>query len=156
MTEDVLFDNLYIGHSLDDAKALAKETWHIKKDLEAKTADKEATEEEDENEPVFSEDPIGYIRYRILTFVDLAKLDPVLAFKTQPQTGAALAGVVFTFIGFLGAIFGIIGSQQKPVTKSAKKTDAVTPDVKGKETAPVAPAGGKTEETSVKKRAGKS
>ncbi|KAH8835020.1 Calreticulin family-domain-containing protein [Flagelloscypha sp. PMI_526] len=154
MTEDVLFDNLYIGHSLDDAKAFAKETFGVKKPLEAKSDKVE--EEEDEDEPVFAEDPIGYIRYRILAFIDLAKLDPVLAFKTQPQTGAALAGAVFTFIGFLGALLGIIGSQQKPITKSAKKTDAVTPDDKGKETAPVAPAGGKTEESAAKKRAGKS
>jgi len=40
MTEDILFDNIYVGHSVDDAKALAAETFDIKHSLE-KVADTE-------------------------------------------------------------------------------------------------------------------
>jgi U5 small nuclear ribonucleoprotein component len=29
MTEDILFDNLYVGRSVDDAKAFAAETFDI-------------------------------------------------------------------------------------------------------------------------------
>jgi len=54
----------------------------------------------------------------------------------------------------LGALFGLVGSQQKTVTKPSKKTDAPTPDDKNvKEKAPVAAAGEKrAEESPLKKR----
>ena len=48
MTEDILFDNLYIGHSVEDAAALAAETWEVKK--QAEKAKKAAAVEEDEEE----------------------------------------------------------------------------------------------------------
>ncbi|KAJ8515427.1 hypothetical protein ONZ45_g7162 [Pleurotus djamor] len=156
MTEDILFDNIYVGHSVEDAKALAAATFDVKKDLET-AKDKKDMEEEDEDEtPSFKEDPVTFIRSKVLTFVDQAKLDPLLAFKTHPETGAALAVALFTLFGMIGATFGLIGSQQKPVTKSSKKTDAVTPDDKKKvDSTPVAPAGGdKKDESSVKKRTG--
>ncbi|KAG5220329.1 coq1 hexaprenyl diphosphate synthase [Salix suchowensis] len=108
MTEDILFDNIYVGHSVDDAKALAAAT------------------------------------FEILTFVDAAKIDPLAAFKTQPETGAALAVALFT-------IFGMIGLPSASL--SAKKTDAPTPDSNKTDSAPVAPAGGeKKEEGGAKKR----
>ncbi|KAJ3772774.1 hypothetical protein EV361DRAFT_874533, partial [Lentinula raphanica] len=82
MTEDILFDNIYVGHSVDDAKTLASETFDIKKTLEK--AKKAAEVDDDDEEESFSEDPIGFIRSRILTFIDILKLDPLLAFKTHP------------------------------------------------------------------------
>jgi len=159
MTEDILFDNLYIGHSVEDAKAFAAETFDIKKPLEvaaAKAAEPPVVED-DEDAPSMKDDPVGWIRYKIFAFVNLAKLDPLLAFKTHPETGAGLGGTILTFFGMVGALFGLIGSQQKPITKSSKKTDAPTADDKKKtEVAPVAPAGEeKKEEGNVKKRTGK-
>ncbi|KAL0951769.1 hypothetical protein HGRIS_008441 [Hohenbuehelia grisea] len=153
MTEDILFDNIYVGHSVEDAKALATQTFDVKKPLEV-AANKPDTPEEDEDEeaPSFKEDPVGFIRQKVLTFVDLAKLDPLLAFKTHPETGAALGVAVFTLFGMIGATLGLIGPQQKPITKSSKKTDAPTPDDKKTDAAPVAPAGGKKDDSSVKKR----
>ncbi|KAL0066615.1 calnexin [Marasmius tenuissimus] len=175
MTEDILFDNIYVGHSPEDAKALAAETFNVKKPLESAAAKTDTPDDEDDEEPSFKDDPITFIREKVFSFVDLAKLDPVLAFKTHPETGVALATALLTIFGMLGAITGLIGGQQKPVTKvstsdsplvrqsltmneqSSKKTDAPTPDDKKKtEAAPVAPAGGdKKEDTNVKKRAGK-
>lgn len=155
MTEDILFDNIYVGHSIQDAKALAAETFDIKKPRETAAAKPETLDDEDDSAPTFKDDPIGFIRQKVFTFVDLAKLDPLLAFKTHPDTAVGLAIAVFTLFG---ALFGLIGSQQKPViTKSSKKTDAPTPDDKKKsEAAPVAPAGGeKKEEGNLKKRTGK-
>ncbi|KAH8991981.1 Calreticulin family-domain-containing protein [Lactarius akahatsu] len=156
MTEDILFDNIYVGHSLEDAKALAAETFDVKHSLE-KAADKAAQADEDEefvDEPTFAENPVEFLRHKAFTFIALAREDPVVAFKTHPDTGIALAGAVLTFFGMLGALFGLVGSQQKTVTKPSKKTDAPTPDDKTpKEKAPVAPAGEKkAEETPLKKR----
>merc|ERR1712225_188621 len=47
-----IFDNIYVGNSLDDAKALAESTWSKVKDLEkdAKEAYKKAKEEAEKEE----------------------------------------------------------------------------------------------------------
>jgi len=156
MTEDILFDNIYVGHSIEDANKLAAETFEVKKPIEAaaaKAAEPEAPA--DEETPSFKDDPVAFIRQRLFTFVDAAQIDPLEAVKTQPETAAALAGVLFTLFGMLGALFGVVGGQQKPITKSAKKTDAVTADDKKPvgSAAPVAAAGGeKKDDGSVKKR----
>ncbi len=115
MTEDILFDNLYVGHSLEDAKALAAETFDIKKPLEADAS--KPKDEADEDDLTFREDPVGYLREKVFDFIDLAKLDVVLAFKTHPETGAALAAVLLTFFGMVGTLLGLIGGQQKRVVK---------------------------------------
>ncbi|KIY65966.1 Calreticulin-domain-containing protein [Cylindrobasidium torrendii FP15055 ss-10] len=151
MTEDILFDNIYVGHSVEDAKKFAAETFDVKKPLEAAKPKKD--EDDDEDDIPFTQDPVGYIRDRVLDFVDLAKLDPVLAFKTQPETGGAILVTAFTLIGMIGVLLGLVGGGSKPVVKSSKKTDAPTADdKKSKDAAPVAPAGGKKDETSAKKR----
>ncbi|KAI0249552.1 Calreticulin family-domain-containing protein [Lactifluus subvellereus] len=147
MTEDILFDNIYVGHSIDDAKALAAETFDIKHPLE-KATEKAALPEDDEElvGPSFAENPVEFLRNKAFNY----------RFKTHPETGVALAGALLTFFGMLGALFGLVGSQQKTVTKPSKKTDAPTPDDKNvKEKAPVAPAGTpakKAEDTPLKKR----
>ncbi|KAF8167548.1 Calreticulin family-domain-containing protein [Crassisporium funariophilum] len=155
MTEDILFDNIYVGHSVEDAKKLAAETFEIKKPLEVAADKPDVAEDEDDEQISFKDDPISFIRTRVLAFIEAAKVDPLQAFKTQPETGAALAGALFTLFGMLGALVSIIGGAQKPVvTKSAKKTDAVTPDDKKKtEKAPVSSAGdGKKDDGNLKKR----
>jgi len=155
MTEDILFDNIYVGHSVEDAKALAAESFDVKKVLE-RTIKHAPDVDDDEEEESFAEDPIGFIRSRILSFIDLLKLDPMLAFKTQPETGVALVTALLTLFGMFGVITGVVGSQQKPVTKSTKKTDAPTADSKKTDAAPVAPAGDeKKDADGLKKRTGK-
>jgi hypothetical protein len=156
MTENILFDNIYVGHSIDDAKALASESFDVKHPLE-KAEEKAALPDEDEllDEPAtFAENPVEFVRHKAFTFIALARVDPIVAFKTHPETGVALAGAILTFFGMLGALFGLVGSQQKTVTKPSKKTDAPTPDDKNvKEKAPVAPTDEKkAEETPLKKR----
>ena len=118
MTPNILFDNIYVGHSEEDAKALAAQTYEVKKELEA-VIDKKATEkdEEAEEEVTFKEDPVSFIRQKILSFIEVAKVDPLLAFKTQPETGGALLVSIFTFAGMLLSLAGIIGGQQTPVSK---------------------------------------
>ncbi|KAJ7116809.1 Calreticulin family-domain-containing protein [Mycena crocata] len=154
MTEDILFDNIYVGHSPEDAKAFAAETFEIKKPLENAASKPDADDDDDDSEVSFKEDPVAFIRQKVFTFIDLAKLDPLLAFKSHPETGVALAGALLTLFGMLGALFGLVGAGQKPITKSSKKTDAPSPDdKKTKDSAPVAAAGGeKKDESSVKKR----
>ncbi|KIM88734.1 hypothetical protein PILCRDRAFT_813710 [Piloderma croceum F 1598] len=154
MTEDILFDNIYVGHSVEEAKTFATETFEVKKPLEAAAAKTEDKLDDDEEVPSWKEDPIAFIRHKTAIFIELAQTDPILALKSHPETGIVLAGALFTLFGMLGALFGLVGAQQKPITKSSKKTDAPSPDDKKKTNAtPVAPAGGeKKEEGGVKKR----
>jgi U5 small nuclear ribonucleoprotein component len=120
MTEDILFDNIYVGHSVDDAKAFAAETFDIKHSLE-KAADKSAFSGEDEEEELdevtFAENPVDFLRNKAFKFIALARTDPIAAWKTQPETGVALVGALLTFFGMLGTLFGLVGSQQKSVVK---------------------------------------
>lgn len=117
MTEDILFDNIYVGHSVEDAKAFAAETFEVKKPIESATAKEAEVDDEEVDLPSWREDPVAFIRQKALIFVDLAQKDPLLALKTHPETGAALAGAVFTLFGMIGALFGLIGAQTKPITK---------------------------------------
>lgn len=114
MTEDILFDNIYVGHSVEDARTLASETYAIKKSLEV-TVEPEVEDEKAEV-PSFKENPVGFVRQKVFSFVDAAKVDPVEAFKSHPETAFVLAGALVTFFGMLGVLFGL-GGAQKPITK---------------------------------------
>jgi hypothetical protein len=116
MTEDILFDNFYIGHSVEDAKKLADETFGVKKPLEVKADKPAVVDDDDEEVPSFKEDPIGFVRQRVLNFVDAAKDDPIGTFKSQPETGALLIGVFLTFFGMIGASLGLIGGSKSHIT----------------------------------------
>lgn len=146
MTEDILFDNIYVGHSIEDAKALAKESFHLKDDAERrKEANMKPAGEDDDETPdqTFKDAPIAFIRKALFSFIELAKIDPMMAVKTKPETATALAVGIITLFGMLGALLGLVGASQAPVTKSsAKKTDAAAaPKPSNGEKAPVAPAG---------------
>jgi hypothetical protein len=153
MTEDILFDNIYVGHSTEDAEGLRAETWGVKHALE-ETVKVTPNVEGAEDIPDFATDPVGFVRAKIGVFLDDAREDPVGAVTSHPETAAGLLGVIVTLFGLLGALFGLVGAGQKPIPQaSSKKTDAPTADDKKDEKAPVAPAGGeKKDESPVKKR----
>ncbi|KAG9079119.1 hypothetical protein FS749_008813 [Ceratobasidium sp. UAMH 11750] len=164
MTEDILFDNIYVGTSPEDAAKLAAETFMVKQKIEKEIADAEKPKEEPAaptEAPVFAEQPVAFLRQKALAFVEAAKEDPVAAFKAQPETGAVLLAVLLTFLGSLGALFGVVGNSgvQKPTPapKVASKNEkkAVAADAAGAAKTPVAPAGEEKEQQQgdVKKRA---
>jgi hypothetical protein len=119
MTEDILFDNIYVGHSAADAKKLAAETFDIKKPLEV-AADKPVADDDEEEKISFKDDPVSFIRTRVLAFIEAAKINPLDAFKSQPETGAALVCALFTLFGMLGALVNIIGGAQKAVVTKVR------------------------------------
>jgi hypothetical protein len=139
-TEDILFSNIYIGHSIEDAATFAEETFHVKRPLEvAEEKEREKVLEDDSEVSVsFRENPVEYVRQKVFKFIDLVKVDPLLAFKTQPETGLGLVGALFTLFGMLGALVGLVGGSQKPITKSPKKKDDEKKEEKKPETDPVA------------------
>ena len=62
MTEDILIDNLYIGHSLEDAQRLTEQTFEVKKKIEEdvkKVEEKAEAEEAGDFQTIFKDDPAG-------------------------------------------------------------------------------------------------
>jgi hypothetical protein len=118
MTEDILFDNIYVGHSLEDAQKLAAETYEVKHTVEDAIKPVEPPLSEPAAAlPSFQENPVGFIRQKVLNFVDAAKSNPFDAVKSQPETAGALAAGLFTLFGMLGATLGLLGGSTSPVTK---------------------------------------
>jgi len=165
MTEDILFDNIYIGHSVDDAKKLAKESFHVKKAIEKAEAEAAAPAPSEEavksTVASFQEAPLEWLREQAFSFYDLAKIDPVAAFKAKPETGAALIAVLLTLFGSLGALLGLVGGSSKPVKSSKKvpstseKKSVAADAANSVPTVPPTAESTAVQEKSAKKRAGK-
>jgi len=127
MTEDILFDNIFVGHDAAQAKKFAAETYHVKKPLEQEAEG--SAEGDDDDEPSALLDKI---RLKVYEFIHLCGFDVLQACKQMPDVAAGLAAAFFTLIGMLAALFGLMGSS-KPVVKKTK-----TKAVVAKEPAPVA------------------
>ncbi|KAL2808361.1 Calreticulin family-domain-containing protein [Aspergillus granulosus] len=121
MQNDILFDNIYIGHSVEDAEKLRKETFDVKRPIEE--AEEEASkpkkaETEAGTTVSFKEDPVTYVREKVDHFVGLAKEDPLNAVKEAPEVAGGLAAVVLTMILI---IFGAISASSPAAAPAAKK-----------------------------------
>ncbi|KAL7424885.1 calnexin [Cryptotrichosporon argae] len=156
MTDDILFDNLYIGHDADQAKKFAEETYHVKKPLEKES---EGSAEDYDDEP---EGLVDRLRLKLYEFLHLAGVNPVSALKAMPEVAAALAAAAFTLLAVLGSLLGLFSAAKQPtvVKKTTVKAAAVAPgpvtdskieEIETEET-PVAVAGGEKDEAPVKKR----
>ena len=102
MTEDNLFDNLYIGHSLEDAQ---------------KVEEKAEAEEAGDFQTIFKNDPVGFVREKVLEFVEIAEIDFVFAARAMPEVAAGLGPVA---LFFAGALFSLL------VGESSSKPSAVS------------------------------
>lgn len=120
MQNDILFDNIYIGHSVEDAEKLRKETFDVKRPVEA--AEEEALKPKEEEKLAtpsvgFKEDPVTFIREKVDYFIVLAKQDPVGAVKAVPEVAGGLVALLVTMILI---IVGAIGASS-PAPAPAKK-----------------------------------
>ena len=65
MTPNMLFDNIYVGHSVEDAKAFAAETFDVKHPLEeeeSKSSKKKFKDDGLDGPVSFKDDPMEFIR----------------------------------------------------------------------------------------------
>ncbi|KAF2808575.1 Calreticulin-domain-containing protein [Mytilinidion resinicola] len=146
MQNDILFDNIYIGHSVEDAEKLKEETFDLK--LPAEKAEEEATApkapETPENpfESTFKEDPVAYIKNKIDLFLTIAKRDPIEAIKFVPEVAGGIGAIALTVLAILGSlIFGGASAPSKEQAKDAAKK-AKDAAVEGKDKAAAAVASG--------------
>lgn len=123
MQSDITFDNIYIGHSIDDANAFRAATYDVKKPHEeaeeAASKPKPSEAPKSPSDLVFMDDPVLYIKEKLTLFVELAKKDPVEAVKFMPEVAGGLGGVLALVIA---AIALIAGSGSAPSKEDIKKT----------------------------------
>jgi calnexin len=136
MQNDILFDNIYIGHSIEDAEKLKAETYDVKNKIE--TAEEEASKPKEADTPkspmdlTFMDDPVHYVREKLDLFITIAKGDPIQAIKFMPEVAGAI-GTVFALV--LAVAIGLMtmsGASTPPQVKKAaenvKKTALDTKD----------------------------
>ncbi|GLI76502.1 hypothetical protein PoHVEF18_004775 [Penicillium ochrochloron] len=143
MQNDILFDNIYIGHSIEEAEALRKETFDVKFPIEE--AEEEASKPKPETPAApgttvtFKEDPVTFVRQKVDYFVGLAKEDPVNAVKTVPEVAGGLVALLLTSILI---IVGAIGSSTPaPAQKKGKAPAAGSKEKTGEATSSSADTG---------------
>ncbi|UZJ52054.1 hypothetical protein CBS101457_001374 [Exobasidium rhododendri] len=129
MDEDILFDNIYVGHSIEDARQLARETFEeklaIEQNLEKKDEDAKKIEDDKAVEGPYG---LELMKQKLFNFAEAAKVDPLGAVKENPSVAALIGAAVMGLIGLVGFIGGVAGSGSKPVSttaipKPAKKID---------------------------------
>lgn len=126
MQNNILFDNIYIGHSVEDARKFADETFFIKHPIEelAELADKPKEEEKPKSpsDLKFLDDPVLYIKEKLDLFLTIAKSDPIQAIKFVPEAAGGIVAVLVTIIAIVVGLAGS-GSAAAPAAKKVA-TDA--------------------------------
>ncbi|GAA5935602.1 calnexin [Sporobolomyces koalae] len=163
MTDDILFDNIFVGTSEADLATFVSETYAVKAPLEL------SLEEADKPEPAastpekkstvvdFKQDPVAFVKTRGLEFLEKATVDPKRAFTEEPVVGGVVGIVFATLVGMLGVLISLLlPSSSSPAVKksvetvkektavAAKTVSQVTSDAAEKvqeQVAPIAEAG---------------
>lgn len=154
MNNDILFDNIYIGHSVKDAEELQKKTYDIKAPIEREEED--ITNPKRPEPPVapttppfsFQENPLGYIMFKLELFLSQVQKDPMGAIKSHPETAGAIAAL---FASLFALMAGLIGLASAPV----KVPKASTPKKASEKPAAPSKAKAKKEDTSSSESDGK-
>ena len=156
MQNDILFDNIYIGHSIEDAAKLKAETYDIKRPIE--DAEDEATKPKPPEKPKspmdlkFLDDPVLYVREKINLFLAIAKDNPVQAIKFVPEVAGGAGLIVVTVIALIVATFGLTGARPPPqVKQAAEKLKKTAVDAKD-QTVDAATSGAEKVQAEVNKR----
>ncbi|ODH22301.1 hypothetical protein ACO22_05543, partial [Paracoccidioides brasiliensis] len=123
MQNDILFNNIYIGHSIEDAQKLKSETWDIKHPIEVaeEEAERPKDDEKDSSSVSFKEAPVQFVREKINLFISIARKDPVQAAKSVPEVAGGLGALVFTLALVIVGAIGL--SSPAPAPAAAKKVD---------------------------------
>lgn len=158
MQSDITFDNIYIGHSVEDAAAFRAETYDVKRPIEdaedAKSKPKPSESPKSPSDLSFMDDPVTFVKEKLDLFVTLAKKDPIEAIKFMPEVagviGGALVLVVAIIVGLAGS-GGPTAPSKEDIKKSAQKAKEAAIDAKDK-AADAATSGAEAVKTEVTKR----
>ncbi|KTW26918.1 calnexin [Pneumocystis jirovecii RU7] len=112
MQSDILFDNIYIGHSVAEAEKFAKATFELKYKSETFQEKKDTAETQS---PTLTPD-VSYfdiLAKKFFIFVDLLVKDPISAFKTMPGTASTVATIFLTLIAILYGVVSLVFTYSK-------------------------------------------
>ncbi|KAJ4163438.1 hypothetical protein LMH87_005167 [Akanthomyces muscarius] len=125
MQNDILFDNIYIGHSVADAEKLAAETFAPKHAAEKALAEADKPKVEEPKSPSdlkFLDDPVLYVREKVDLFLTIAQRDPIEAVRFVPEVAAGIGAIIVSLIAVTLGLLGL-GSAAAPVQgKTAEKS----------------------------------
>lgn len=146
MQSDITFDNIYIGHSVEDAAAFTSETYTIKR--AAEEAEEEKTKPKPSDLPKattpsgeFKDDPVNFIKEKLELFVTLAQRDPIEAIKIMPEVAGGIGGALALLIAIIVGLFSLGGSSapsKEDIKKTAQKAKEAATDAKDKASAATA------------------
>lgn len=135
MQNDILFDNIYIGHSIEDAEKLKTETYDIKRPIE--DAEEQASKPKSSDPPKspsdlkFFDDPLLYVREKVELFLTIAKDSPIEAVKFVPEVAGGAGILAVTIIAIVIGSLGSKGATPPPqVKKGAEKAKQAAVDAK--------------------------
>lgn len=128
MQNDILFDNIYIGHSIEDANKLAEESFKVKHDVESALAEADKPKPEDDpkspNDLKFLDDPKLYITEKLDLFFTIAQNSPIEAIKFVPEVAGGIVAVVVTILALIAGLVGLGGSSATVQDAKAKGKQA--------------------------------
>jgi calnexin len=159
MQNNMLFDNIYIGHSPEDAEKLAAETWKVKNEIE-KAEEKLNEPKIDEETPKdtsnlkFKDDPVKYVTEKGQAFIALAKKDPIEAAKQMPEIAGGAALAVLTLVSIILTLL-TSGPTKEQTKAAADKAKKVAGNVKDKAAEAVS-TGAEKAQSEVQKRSTRS
>lgn len=156
MQNDILFDNIYIGHSIEDAEKFKAETFDPKH--AAEKAEEEATAPKTDDTPKspsdlsFKDDPVTYVMEKVNLFIEIAKRDPVEAVKFVPEVAGGIGALAVTIIVILVSLLsGSSAPSQEQLKAQAKKAKDAAVGAKDKAAEAVA-TGAEKAQAEVNKR----
>jgi|SRR3569833_177130 len=124
MQNDIMFDNIYIGHSVEDARKFAEETFFEKHPIEQllENADKPKEEEKPKSpsDLKFLDDPVLYVKEKLDLFLTLVAKDPIEAVKFVPEVPGAIAAILAVIISGVVLMSGSAAPAAKKVAADAK------------------------------------
>ncbi|KAM0332513.1 hypothetical protein ACHAQA_002796 [Verticillium albo-atrum] len=155
MQNDILFDNIYIGHSIEDAEKLAEETFKpkhaVEKSLEEAAKPKKEDKPASPSDLKFTDDPVTYVKEKVDLFVTIAQKDPIEAIKFVPEVAGGFAALFATLLVLIATFAAGGGSPPPAVKKAAGDAKAAAKDVKDKATKAAA-SGAETVKSEANKR----
>lgn len=109
MQNQILFDNIFIGHSESELAKFTKETWGAKYPVEKALEDAEKPKVTDDIfDGTWKDDPVKFVTQLVTKFLNTARYDVVHAFKTMPGTGGSLVAGSLTAMALLGGLISLL------------------------------------------------
>ncbi|KAK3328963.1 putative calcium-binding protein precursor cnx1 [Apodospora peruviana] len=159
MQNNILFDNIYIGNSVQDAKKLADETFFKKHAVEKLLEEADKPKEEEKpaspSDLSFKDDPVTYIKEKLDLFITIAKKDPIEAVRFVPEAAGGLAAVAVTLLLIVASVVSGSSSTAPAAKKVATDAKEKAKEIKDK-VAEAATTGAETAKAELNKRSTRS